>query len=1059
MKALFQRLQRNREPRDVTIGGAAYEKQPQTRPPPPVLPVLKGEDYSLFGAIDNKPASPLPASRPTSTLDKPLPAITPDFDDRRNTATTTTVVPSREPTQDLSRTHDSQRSKVSSTSIAPTPSQDSPNGGPKRVAFISPPPTPAALSNTRPLPVTDLNSPTFQPTPPTPTRTNTADSAATPKSKVSIDSTATTRLNTTLKPSASSTSVGGPKSANTPIHSTKHFNSFPPDLAVSYRAGTPYSHMSNAGRSAILAATSWTDSAEGDLISNLSSRERTRQEVLWEIVTSEERYVNELIKLKETFIDPLLHPFATSPLSNPNFGIPEANEDVIHFRSASPADSFDHLPIAARFLSSPAPGVPPSKTQQMPSSLRRTETPVIDDSFDSDDDPPRAASRAGGTASKSDLRARSRTGSSTGISKPLTGSKSPYGTRGPPAPSSKYGKQGGSTSVPWPARSHTSLPPPPRPTNASSTSLGRQSVLDGEKERDASYSTSTTLYDRKSTSTPANKGFRKLQKPPKIPEFESVPPHMLPEDLRKCLEVLEGSTLKGHMKLCTELRNRYNEQYPLVRSLADVFVENSHILEGYATYVLHLEKALEQINNVTSAPETNKKPKDQDAAEWQKVCRLFKRLEENAAEKGETGLAISLSKPFQRLLKYPLMFQNLLFHTDPSTFEYESTLQMVAEVETIVRSIEDEKIQKEERDRTRDVWARIDGLEKVRMLAIPKPSRVLIEEKSLLPSAASATSPTTSDGRRSTTPYTNGSSTPTPTKPPKSGRFKRLSEVLPGGSASGSSLSSSKNDLWLVAFNDVVLRCQRVGTTSLPFGVSAKEGKERGKFATSGRRSSQTKPRNLYKFVQIETWTIGGVAKPRAGMVSMEEARSGIISIEPIKSGDTDDEGDGNDSDDSDRKSKMSFSYWGADKITVDPHALAKAKAAAQIANMKNKAAVNAGMSGSASIKSASATARRVPQAFIRSESSNNAKFGHRLRSESDSPARSVVPVTRKPYTSSTQNASQVSTRHMEGASISSTRKPSGPGSITSMRSAMRAVSPLGGRRTERTHNQMTIPA
>lgn len=88
------------------------------------------------------------------------------------------------------------------------------------------------------------------------------------------------------------------------------------------------------------------------------------------------------------------------------------------------------------------------------------------------------------------------------------------------------------------------------------------------------------------------------------------------------------------------------------------------------------------------------------------------RLEDVAAEKGETGLAISLSKPFQRLLKYPLLFQNLLFHTDPSTFEYESTLKMVDEVEKIVRSIEDEKIQKEERDKTRDMFARIDGLEK-----------------------------------------------------------------------------------------------------------------------------------------------------------------------------------------------------------------------------------------------------------------------------------------------------------------------------------------------------------
>ena len=92
-------------------------------------------------------------------------------------------------------------------------------------------------------------------------------------------------------------------------------------------------------------------------------------------------------------------------------------------------------------------------------------------------------------------------------------------------------------------------------------------------------------------------------------------------------------------------------------------------------------------------------------------------LEEFAAERGESGLVISLSKPFQRLLKYPLLFQNLLFNTDPSLKEYEATSAMVNEVEEIVRTIEDEKVSSEERDRTRDIWARIDGLEhdKVRL--------------------------------------------------------------------------------------------------------------------------------------------------------------------------------------------------------------------------------------------------------------------------------------------------------------------------------------------------------
>jgi len=253
---------------------------------------------------------------------------------------------------------------------------------------------------------------------------------------------------------------------------------------------------------------------------------------------------------------------------------------------------------------------------------------------------------------------------------------------------------------------------------------------------------------------------------------------------------------------------------------------------------LHLERALEQVDAALSNAST-KKPKKQDAGEWQKVCKVLQQLEENAAERGETGLAITLSKPFQRLLKYPLLFQNLLYHTDPSTFEYESTLLMVAEVENIVRSIEDEKIQKEERDKTRDVFARIEGLDKVRQLALPKPSRILLEERACS--------------------YSNGTpkfSSPPPAVNTKGVRtkssFKRLSDVLRPDGFGG------KRDLWFVVFNDVVLQCQRTGTTSLPIASSTAsrtnslpELQGKAKYATLGRRNSTTKPRNLYRFLQV----------------------------------------------------------------------------------------------------------------------------------------------------------------------------------------------------------------
>jgi hypothetical protein len=330
-------------------------------------------------------------------------------------------------------------------------------------------------------------------------------------------------------------------------------------------------------------------------------------------------------------------------------------------------------------------------------------------------------------------------------------------------------------------------------------------------------------------------------------------PHQLPDDLRQCLKAIEDSILAGHLKLSEGLRKRYDEQYPLVRSLADVFVANvgfilfalhcplicslqSQILRGYADYVLHLERALERANDVISTNNNStKRPKNMDADEWLKFCTFLRKLENDAQDRGENGLAISLSKPFQRLLKYPLLFQNLLFHTDPSNFEYESALLMAAEVENIIRSIEDEKIQEEERDKTRDILARIEGLDKVKLLAAPKPSRVLVEERILAPQELS-------DALIGRTKAVRGMTS-----------FERLSDVLQnsGGGIGG------KKDMWLVVFNDVVLRCQRTGTTSLPLGSarasranSVPELQNESKDATTSKRNSTARPRNLYKFIK-----------------------------------------------------------------------------------------------------------------------------------------------------------------------------------------------------------------
>ncbi|QRV86077.1 RhoGEF domain protein [Ceratobasidium sp. AG-Ba] len=766
----------------------------------------------------------------------------------------------------------------------------------------------------------------------------------TPDSARSSSANTPPRINTAMSGRASTN-----RATHSPTHSTRTFGAVAADQAsMTIRSGTPYSHMS--GVSAIQAAASWSEAAENDLVNNLGPRERTRQEVLWEIVASEERYVGEIIKLKETFIDPLLHPFAAAPsIYHSAETTTILDDDRLSLRRAtSPVESLDHLPIAARFISgTPAPGPSSTSTHtharaETPRSKHRAPTIGDGDSYDSDDE-----DKFGGN--------HPRRGTPSG-------GRSPYGT------SAQRRNGSGKVPVPFPARSHQSLPPQPRAA-ASTHSLGRQSI-NGESTGRA-VSALKRLQHRVGSGTTRGESISGV----------GITAQQLPEDLRICLEVLEDVILPGHLTLREGLQKRYEEQYPLVRSLADIFVAHSKILEGYAKYVLHLERALEQVDNALASASVTKRPRNQDAAQWAQVCKALQRLEEVAADKCETGLAISLSKPFQRLLKYPLLFQNLLFHTDPSTYEYESTLQMVAEVERIVRTIEDEKTQKEERDRTWDVLARIEGLEKVKQLAVPKPSRLLVNEKPL-PSDS-----TTPENNRTLPP---SSATPSPAPKNVKGKtsFKRFSDVLQP--------SNAKKDLWLVTFNDVVLRCQRVGTTTLPLvsgGAKLPDaaGGKGDKYATNTKRAAQTRPRNLYKFLKIETWAIGDVAKPRAGIVSMEDIgrsrnNEGGPRIIPMPDHDENDE-DGVDSDDSDRKSKMSFSYWGADRITVQP-------------------TVRGPTGGRVPV-------RRVPGApssymrDARTESSANAKFGTRLRESSTGGERQESRASERP--GSRQTASRAS--------------------------------------------------
>lgn len=240
-------------------------------------------------------------------------------------------------------------------------------------------------------------------------------------------------------------------------------------------------------------------------------------------------------------------------------------------RFDSPSDSVDQLPIASRFMS--PVGFRPETPADSPGSKKddkdkQSQTPNIDgESLDTDEE-----DEGGDQVGKGYPASRKCNNIQTSKH---NHPRSPYH-----ATTSKMTLGGKiAAAVPFPSRSHQSLPPPARPNNpnGSTHSLGRQaSFTDQERGRNNSIGQSS-LTDQKSTPTQGSRVLRKFKKSQTTPDVllnGAVAPHQLPEDLRVCLEVVESGVLDGHVRLSEGLRKRYEEQYPLVRSLADVFVTN-----------------------------------------------------------------------------------------------------------------------------------------------------------------------------------------------------------------------------------------------------------------------------------------------------------------------------------------------------------------------------------------------------------------------------------------------------------------------------------------------------
>ena len=137
------------------------------------------------------------------------------------------------------------------------------------------------------------------------------------------------------------------------------------------------------------------------------------------------------------------------------------------------------------------------------------------------------------------------------------------------------------------SRSHHSLPPPPkgfgnglsnRIHHSFSNKHSRFSLRPAGRDDEGE--------EPRPTATESSSRPNKLQKhKQRMPSASSALDSMdepvqleIPADLKIILETLSQGVLDGHLNLATQLRKRYDDQYPLVRSLTDIFIANVSLI-------------------------------------------------------------------------------------------------------------------------------------------------------------------------------------------------------------------------------------------------------------------------------------------------------------------------------------------------------------------------------------------------------------------------------------------------------------------------------------------------
>ncbi|KAI8328183.1 Dbl homology domain-containing protein [Chlamydoabsidia padenii] len=169
----------------------------------------------------------------------------------------------------------------------------------------------------------------------------------------------------------------------------------------------------------------------------------------------------------------------------------------------------------------------------------------------------------------------------------------------------------------------------------------------------------------------------------------------LPKPLKLIFDNLH-QIIRLHLGLLHDLRRRQEEQHPILRTIADLFLSYTpRFLSYYSAYFVHFETANDVVvrSMATKSDSLGNYLKTRSA--WPECRNLT--------------LQSFLLKPVQRLMKYPLFFKSLseaLPAKDPGRIDHLRTLH---ELKSVIHRIELDKKEYEDFGKLEDLASRITG--------------------------------------------------------------------------------------------------------------------------------------------------------------------------------------------------------------------------------------------------------------------------------------------------------------------------------------------------------------